>query len=67
MLLAFVQGGTLRRIPVVTDPGSLPAWYGLPLPGVYLAWGLVVLLLYYPCLRMASLKETRKDWWLRYT
>ena len=31
--LALVQGGELRRIPVTTDPASIPAWYGLPLPG----------------------------------
>ena len=64
--LALIQGGELRRIPVVNDPGSIPEWYGLPLPGVYLVWALVVAILYYPCLRFARLKETRSDWWLRY-
>jgi len=66
VLLAFAQGGALRRIPVVTDPGSIPPWYGVPLPGVYLAWAVVVALMYYPCRRMAALKNTRRDWWLRY-
>jgi hypothetical protein len=64
--LALVQGGELRRIPVTTDPASLPEWYGVPLAGVYAAWMLVVLLVYYPCRRFARLKETRSDWWLRY-
>jgi uncharacterized membrane protein len=66
VLLALVQGGELRRIQVVNDPGSIPAWYGLPLPGVYLVWAIVVLLLYYPCREFGRLKERRRDWWLRY-
>jgi uncharacterized membrane protein len=64
--LAFAQSGAPRRILVVTDPGSIPSWYGLPLPGVYVAWALVVALMYYPCRKMAALKDTRRDWWLRY-
>jgi uncharacterized membrane protein len=64
--LAFAQSGAPRRILVVTDPGSIPPWYGVPLPGVYLAWALVVALMYYPCRKMAALKNTRRDWWLRY-
>jgi uncharacterized membrane protein len=66
VLLAFAQGGALRRIPVVNDPSSIPPWYGVPLPGVYLAWAVVVALMYYPCRRMASLKNTRRHWSLRY-
>jgi uncharacterized membrane protein len=66
VLLALVQGGELRRIQVVNNPGGIPDWYGLSLPGVYLVWAIVVLLLYYPCREMARLKETRRDWWLRY-
>jgi uncharacterized membrane protein len=66
VVLALVQGGELWRIPVTTDPGSLPEWYGLPLAGVYLVWAAVVVALYYPCRRFARLKETRADWWLSY-
>jgi uncharacterized membrane protein len=64
--LALLQGGELRRIRVVTDPASLPEWYGVPLVGVYVAWACVVLLMYYPCRAFARLKERRDDWWLRY-
>ena len=67
MLLALVQGGELRRIPVVTDPAAIPAWYGVPLPGVYVAWATVVVLMYFPCRWYAELKARRSDWWLRYT
>ena len=65
--LAFAQGGELRRIPIVHDPGAVPDWYGVPLPGVYAAWALVVALLYYPCTWYARIKETRTNWWVRYT
>jgi uncharacterized membrane protein len=66
VLLAYVQGGEWRRIPIVHAPESIPGWYGVGLPGVYLAWISVVLLLYYPCRQFARLKDTRTDWWLRY-
>ena len=67
MTLALIQGGELRRIPVVTDPGSIPAWYGVSLPGVYLAWAIVVVAMYFPCRWYAGLKARRSDWWLKYT
>jgi len=37
-----------------------------PLPGVYLAWAIVVLVMYPMCRRFARLKKERRDWWLRY-
>ena len=67
MTLALIQGGEVRRILVVTDPGSIPAWYGVSLPGVYLAWAIVVALMYLPCRWYADLKARRSDWWLKYT
>ena len=67
MVLGLVQGGDLRRIPVVTDPAAVPTWFGVSLPGVYLAWATVVVLMYFPCRWYAQLKARRSDWWLRYT
>jgi uncharacterized membrane protein len=64
--LALIQGGELRRIQIVTDPASIPAWYGLPLPGVYLVWALVVLSLYLPCRRLGRLKDAQAARWLRF-
>lgn len=64
--LAFTQGGEWRRIPIIRAPETLPDWYGVGLPGVELAWMTVVLLLYLPCRWFARMKETRRDWWLRY-
>jgi uncharacterized membrane protein len=66
MLVALAQGGELRRIPIFTDPGSLPDWFGVGLPGVYLTWVLVVVALYFPCRAFARMKERRRDWWLQY-
>ena len=67
VVLAFVQGGELRRILVVTDPASIPSWYGVSLPDVYVAWAIVVALMYLPCRWYADVKARRSDWWLRYT
>ena len=66
MALALLQSGQLRRVPIIHDPAAIPASHGVGLPGVYLAWAIVVLLMYYPCLRFARLKETRSEWWIRY-
>lgn len=66
VLLALAQGGVLRRIPVVTNPASLPDWYGVSLAGVYVAWALVVALLYIPCRWFARLKEQSNNPLLAY-
>lgn len=67
VMLALTQGFGLRRIPVVHDPAAIPEAYGVGLPGVYVAWAIVVLLMYWPCRWHARLKSVRDDWWLRYT
>ncbi|MDQ3172023.1 MAG: heparan-alpha-glucosaminide N-acetyltransferase domain-containing protein [Acidobacteriota bacterium] len=66
MTIAFVQSGEIQRIPVVTEPGAVPPWYGVPLPGVYLAWIVVVLAMYPLCRWYGRLKQRRDDWWLGY-
>jgi uncharacterized membrane protein len=66
ILLGLAQSGELRRFPVVSDPASIPPWFGVPLWGVYLCWVAVVLLMYVPCRWFARLKEERTDWWLKY-
>jgi uncharacterized membrane protein len=64
MALALLQGGELRRIQIITNPGSIPDWYGLPLPGVYVVWAIVVLLMYYPCRRVGQMKDVRGAQWM---
>ncbi len=66
MLLALAQSGGLHRLPVVSDPSSVPPWFGVPLWGVYVCWILVVLLMYAPCRWFARLKDRRTNWWLAY-
>lgn len=39
---------------------------GFELPWVYVAWVLVVALLYFPCAYWAGLKKRRRVWWLSY-
>jgi uncharacterized membrane protein len=64
-VFAIVQGG--RGDFLSLDTGSFPAWYGTSLPGVYLAWVIVVLLVYLPCRWYADFKSRRKDlWWPSY-
>ena len=66
MAVMLAQGGGLRRITVIENPGALPAWFGVDLPGVYLAWIVVVLIMYWPCRWMAELKERSRAPWLAY-
>jgi uncharacterized membrane protein len=47
-------------------PPQKPAGYGLPLPGVYAVWLLVVVALYPMCRWFAALKQRRREWWLSY-
>lgn len=63
-VLALMQGGQGDFLSL--DTGSFPTWYGTDLPGVYLAWAIVILILYLPCRWYASLKARRRDWWLGY-
>ena len=42
---------------------DLPNGYGHNLPVVYLMWGVVVFLLYFPCRWFRELKQRRREWW----
>lgn len=63
-IFAMWQGGDASFLSL--DTASFPKWYGTSLPGVYLAWLLVVLIMYLPCRWFADLKSRRRDWWLSY-
>lgn len=63
-VFAMWQGGSAGFLSLDTE--SFPAWYGTTLPGVYLAWALVILVMYFPCRWFAGLKSRRRDWWLSY-
>lgn len=66
IVLGLIQGGKLLQLDVVTGTAAIPAWYGVSLPGVYLAWAIVVAIMYIPCRWYAGLKARRSDWWLKY-
>ena len=67
VILFFAQGFTVSQI---VDPNSLalfqPKGFGLNLGGVYIAWLLVLLILYLPCRWFARYKKTHNQWWLSY-
>jgi uncharacterized membrane protein len=43
-----------------------PKGYGVGLPGVFMAWLLVVAILYPLCKWVGAIKGRRRDWWLSY-
>jgi uncharacterized membrane protein len=55
------ESPTLAQFPFTPPPG-----WGLPLFGVYLLWGCVLIALYPACKWFAGLKQRRKDPWLSY-
>lgn len=52
--------------PVIGGPPTYPAGYGWSLPAAYLAWLVVVSVMYPICRILAAAKASRKDWWLSY-
>ena len=56
---ALWQGGEAAFLGI--DLSAYPAWYGTNLLGVYIAWVIVVALLYLPCRLYADFKRRRTD------
>ena len=50
----------------ITGYWMFPKGYGVNMLVVYIAWALVVILLYPLCKWVAEVKSRRKDWWLSY-
>ncbi|HRP54998.1 heparan-alpha-glucosaminide N-acetyltransferase domain-containing protein [Agriterribacter sp.] len=64
----FISGHT--TVEIVDAQGS-PFWFrplnfGYGLPVVYLAWAIVVTVLYLPCRWFGNYKITHRKWWLHY-
>jgi uncharacterized membrane protein len=62
-----------RDVGTVIDPirksilePAIMTGFGVPLWAVYVAWMVVLALLYPLCLWWAGVKRTRRDWWLSY-
>lgn len=64
LLIGLSQGFAARQF--LTFGFLFPKGFGFGLPGVYLVWALVVLVLYPFCRWVAAVKARRRDWWLSY-
>jgi uncharacterized membrane protein len=55
------ESATLAHYPITAPPG-----WGFSLPGVWLSWIAVVIVMYPLCRWYAGVKDRRRDWWLSY-
>ena len=62
--IAFSDATWLYGAPIGHSPEGYT--YGSDLLTTYVAWIVVVVMLYFPSRWFAKLKQTRKDWWLSY-
>jgi len=61
-LAVFGDASVVTGLRMMTKPPG----YGLPLPGNYVVWLLVVVSLYPLCRWLAALKQLRREWWWSY-
>ncbi len=64
MLLGITQGYAAQQF--LTHYRYFPKGFGVGLPGVYVIWIAVVVMLYPVCRWVAAVKARRRDWWLSY-
>ncbi len=64
VMYGWVTGFDVQKL--LTVMVFYPREFGVPLPGVYAVWVIVVFLLYPLCRWMAAVKARRRDWWLSY-
>ena len=64
ILVGLAQGFAATQF--LTHYRFYPRGFGLNLPGVYLVWIAVVVMLYPLCRWVTALKARRQDWWLSY-
>ena len=64
LILGLFQGFGFRQMMTVFL--FYPNGYGVGLTGVYVAWMLVIAILYPYCRWVAKVKAKRRDWWLSY-
>ena len=66
-LLFFITGHSWSDLDFTHfKNGSLPYGSGYDLWVVYVAWVVVIVLLYFPCRWYSKYKATHKQWWLSY-
>jgi uncharacterized membrane protein len=67
MLAFFATGHTTQELDYNHyNNSTLPPGFGFPLWVVYVAWGIVILLLYVPCKWYCMYKLNNRKWWLSY-
>jgi uncharacterized membrane protein len=64
VILGMLQGFSFHQM--MTAFLFYPNGYGVGLAGVYVAWMLVIAILYPYCRWVAGVKARRRDWWLSY-
>ena len=64
VILGRLQGFGFRQM--MTAFLFYPKGYGVGLTGVYVAWMIVIAILYPYCRWVAGVKARRRDWWLSY-
>lgn len=64
LLLGCAQGFAAHQF--LTHYRFFPSGFGVDLPGVYLIWIAVVVMLYPLCRWVTAVKARRQDWWLSY-
>jgi hypothetical protein len=62
--LGVAQGFAAQQF--LTHYRFFPDGFGVGLPGVYLIWITIVVMLYPLCRWVAAVKARRQDWWLSY-
>jgi hypothetical protein len=69
MITGIFQGYAAKNWIIVSgwvsDEEGLKG-FGFSLPGVYLIWFLIIIILYFPCRRYERYKTTHDHWWLSY-
>jgi uncharacterized membrane protein len=67
IVVFFASGYKVNQIATPNQPFFFqPPDFGFGLPGVYLMWLLIVIIMYLPCRWYGSYKRTHRQWWLSY-
>jgi hypothetical protein len=67
VIVFFIQGYPSKDIPPQHSPFLFrPDHFGFHLPGVYLIWVVVLIILHPLCRKYGRYKSTHSNWWLSY-
>ena len=67
VVVFFAEGFSISQIITPNNPFYFrPSEFGFGLPGVYMVWVVVVLILYPLCKKYDHYKSTHRQWWLSY-